>query len=107
MLATKPRKRLKIIASRRTKNSRSSRRRSAQPHLLFRASLDLLTSCVGQHTSGNKKAEEDASKDADEQVKEIKSAGQKTGDKVIDDLLRVVTDVKPEVPDRVAAPPKA
>lgn len=60
-----------------------------------------------EHTSGNKKAEEDARKDADEQVKEIKSAGQRTGDKVIDDLLRVVTDVKPEVPDRVAAPPKA
>ncbi len=37
----------------------------------------------------------------------IKEAGGKTGDKVIEDLLRVVTDVKPEVPDRVAAPPKA
>jgi len=60
-----------------------------------------------QHTSGNKQAEEDASKDADEQLKMIKGAGGKTGDKVIEDLLRVVTDVKPEVPDRVAAPPKA
>ncbi|KAL9137004.1 MAG: hypothetical protein Q9175_001788 [Cornicularia normoerica] len=60
-----------------------------------------------KHTSGNKKAEEDASKDADEQLKQIKEAGSKTGNKVIQDLLSVVTEVKPEVPDRVAAPPKA
>ncbi|KAK3167764.1 hypothetical protein OEA41_010893 [Lepraria neglecta] len=60
-----------------------------------------------KHTSGNKKAEEDASKDADEQVKKIKEAGNNTGDKVIDELLRVVTEVKPEIPDRVNAPPKA
>lgn len=62
---------------------------------------------MGQHTSGNKKAEEDASKDADEQLKGIKEAGKKTGDKVIQDLLGAVTNVKPEVPDRVAAPPEA
>ena len=29
------------------------------------------------------------------------------GDKVIEELLRVVTEVKPEVPDRVTAPLKA
>ncbi|KAG7006925.1 hypothetical protein G7Y79_00012g032610 [Physcia stellaris] len=60
-----------------------------------------------EHTSGNKKAEEDASQDAEEQLKSIKEAGSKTGDKVIEDLLRVVTDVKPEVPDRITAPPQA
>lgn len=60
-----------------------------------------------QHTSGNKKAEDDASKDAEEQMKAIKEAGAKTGDKVVDDLLRVVTDVKPEIPDRIVAPPQA
>lgn len=55
-----------------------------------------------QHTSGNKKAEEDAAQDADDQVQAIKSAGEKQGQHVVDDLLRVVTDVRPEVPDRVA-----
>ena len=40
-------------------------------------------------------------------MKQIKEAGGKTGDKVVQDLLSVVTDVKPEVPDRVAAPPEA
>ncbi|KAL8853548.1 MAG: hypothetical protein Q9221_001534, partial [Calogaya cf. arnoldii] len=56
------------------------------------------------HTSGNKKAEDDASQDAEDQVNAIKSAGEKEGQKVVDDLLRVVTDVRPEVPDRVAQP---
>ncbi|KAL8858290.1 MAG: hypothetical protein Q9178_005153 [Gyalolechia marmorata] len=60
-----------------------------------------------EHTSGNKKAEEDANADAEEQVKAIKSAGDKQGQKVVDDLLRVVTDVRPEVPDRVAVPGEA
>ncbi|MCJ1411545.1 hypothetical protein MMC19_005635 [Ptychographa xylographoides] len=58
-----------------------------------------------EHKSGNKKAEEEASKDADEKLKGIKDAGAKGGDKVIEDLLRVVMDVEPEVPDRVVAPP--
>ena len=53
-----------------------------------------------QHTSGNKKAEEDASKDAEEQIKAIKQAGEKKGDQVVNDLLRVVGDVRPQVPDR-------
>lgn len=60
-----------------------------------------------QHTSGNKKAEEEASKDADEQVKGIKDAGGKKGDQVVEDLLRVVTDVQPVVPERVVVPGKA
>lgn len=74
------------------------------------ASISKLIYSVGgeqQHTSGNKKAEEDASKDADEQLKHIKDAGSKTGDKVVEDLLKYVTEVKPEVPERVAAPPKS
>lgn len=37
----------------------------------------------------------------------IKGAGEKKGQDVVNDLLRVVTEVQPEVPDRVAGPPKA
>lgn len=59
-----------------------------------------------QHTSGNKKAEEDAAKDADEQVKAIKEAGSKKGDQVVENLLKVVKNVKPEVPQRLAAQPQ-
>ncbi|KAI6712619.1 hypothetical protein JHW43_004847 [Diplocarpon mali] len=57
-----------------------------------------------EHTSGNKKAEEDAGKDAETKMKEIKSAGKKGQDPVIKDLLKAVFDVKPEVPDRVEVP---
>ncbi|MCJ1476221.1 hypothetical protein MMC13_004887 [Lambiella insularis] len=60
-----------------------------------------------EHSSGNKKAEEDASRDADSKMAEIKEAGSRSGDKIVEDLLRVVMDVKPEVPDRVNAPPAA
>lgn len=34
----------------------------------------------------------------------IKAAGDKQGQEVVDDLLRVVTDVRPEVPDRIEMP---
>ncbi|KAL8867358.1 MAG: hypothetical protein Q9174_005715, partial [Haloplaca sp. 1 TL-2023] len=54
-----------------------------------------------EHTSGNKKAEQDAEKDAEDQMNAIKGAGDKSGQKVVDELLRVVTEVQPEVPDRV------
>ena len=40
-------------------------------------------------------------------MKAIQKAGDQKGEQVVKDLLRVVTDVRPEVPDRVAAPPKA
>lgn len=54
-----------------------------------------------QQTSGNKKAEGDANKDAEAKVKEIKGAGKKSGDKVVNDLIKVVTTPRPEVPDKV------
>lgn len=57
---------------------------------------------VLQHKQGNKKAEEDANKDAEAKVKEIEAAGKKSGDKVVEDLLRMITDVRPEVPDKIA-----
>jgi V-type H+-transporting ATPase subunit G len=57
-----------------------------------------------QHTSGNKKAEEDANKDAEKQIKEIQEAGKKGQDQVVKDLLKAVFDVKPVVPERIEAP---
>ncbi|KAI9817262.1 MAG: hypothetical protein M1827_001375 [Pycnora praestabilis] len=60
-----------------------------------------------EHSSGNKKAEEDANKEAEEKMNEIKEIEGKSGDKVIEDLLKAIMEVKPEVPDRVAAPAKA
>ncbi|KAJ5621963.1 V-type proton ATPase subunit G [Penicillium herquei] len=54
-----------------------------------------------EHSSGFKKAEEDANKEAEEKLKEIQSAGQKQGDKVVEDLIQATTDVKPEVPEKI------
>lgn len=57
-----------------------------------------------QHTSGNKKAQEDANKDAESQMKDIKGQGSKGQDQVVKDLLKAVFDIKPVVPDRIEVP---
>jgi len=57
-----------------------------------------------KHTSGNKKAEEDADKDTEQKLEEIKQIGKKTGPQVVDQLLKAVMDVRPQVPNRVSQP---
>lgn len=56
-----------------------------------------------QQTSGNKKAEQDADKEAEAKLKEIEEAGETSGSKVVDDLIKAITTPNPEVPDRVSA----
>ena len=51
-----------------------------------------------QHSSGNQKAEEDAKKDTDEKVKEIDALGEKSGSKVVDQLIEAVVTANPEPP---------
>jgi V-type H+-transporting ATPase subunit G len=53
---------------------------------------------MAQHSSGNQKAEEDAKKDTDVKVKEIDSIGNKSGSKVVDQLIAAVTNAKAEPP---------
>ncbi|KAI9835247.1 MAG: hypothetical protein M1838_005331 [Thelocarpon superellum] len=60
-----------------------------------------------EHSSGNKKAEEEADAEADATIKEIGEIGKKKGGQVVDDLLKAVMDVTPQVPDRATAPPAA
>ncbi|CAG7917339.1 unnamed protein product [Penicillium olsonii] len=57
----------------------------------------------GEHSSGFKTAEEESNKEADAKLQEIKDAGKKQGDEVIEGLIRVTTDVKPQVPEKIAA----
>lgn len=54
-----------------------------------------------QQSSGNKTAEADANKDAEAKVKEIQAAGKKTGDKVVNDLIKAVTTPHPEIPVKI------
>lgn len=93
------------------KNLRSSRLRyeasfSSNTHLIFplsllRKLLHVALMNILKHTSGNKKAEEDANKEAEVQMKSIEEAGKVGKDKVVADLLNAVFNVKPQVPERV------
>ncbi|KAF1988531.1 hypothetical protein K402DRAFT_25566 [Aulographum hederae CBS 113979] len=53
-----------------------------------------------EHSSGNKKEEEKSNTETEEKLKEIKELGNKTGSKVVDDLLKAITDVKPAPPSK-------
>ncbi|KAI9885112.1 MAG: hypothetical protein M1823_003080 [Watsoniomyces obsoletus] len=53
-----------------------------------------------EHTSGNKKAEEDADKETEIKIQQIKESGKEHGDKVVESLLKATIDVQPEVPER-------
>ncbi|KAF2450719.1 vacuolar ATPase-like protein [Karstenula rhodostoma CBS 690.94] len=51
-----------------------------------------------EHSSGNQKAEDDAKKDTDGKVKEIDGIGKKSGSKVVEQLIEVASNAKPEPP---------
>ena len=48
-----------------------------------------------QHTQGNKQAEEEANREAEAKIREIKEMGKKNQEKVINDLLSAIWDVRP------------
>ena len=54
----------------------------------------VLTLCL-QHTQGNKAAEEEANKEADNKISEIEEAGKKHRDEVIKNLLAAVYHAHP------------
>ncbi|KIW08939.1 V-type ATPase, G subunit [Verruconis gallopava] len=51
-----------------------------------------------EHSSGNKKMEDDANKETTKKIEEIKKIGKERGPKVVEDLLNAVTNVKPVPP---------
>jgi len=53
-----------------------------------------------QHSRGNKEAEDEASKEADKEIKAIKEAGQKGQAAVVKNLLGAVFEVKPVPPEK-------
>ncbi|OQD62544.1 hypothetical protein PENPOL_c012G01667 [Penicillium polonicum] len=57
----------------------------------------------GEHSSGYKVSEAEADKEAEVKLQEIKEAGKEKGDKVIADLIRVTTDVKPVASEKIKA----
>ena len=66
--------------------------------------LYIVTTSVGprltttQHSSGNKKAEDDAKKDTDSKVKDVEELGKKSGSKVVEQLINAVTNANSKPP---------
>lgn len=58
--------------------------------------LEFIRLTSSKHSSGNQKMEEDAHKDTEKKLAEIKKLGKSKGQKVVDDLLNAVVNVTPE-----------
>jgi len=54
-----------------------------------------------EHSSGNKKAEQEADKDAQARIQDIEKVRARAGDRVVDNLIHAVVNVKPEVPEKI------
>ncbi|RMZ12876.1 hypothetical protein D0864_00582 [Hortaea werneckii] len=65
-----------------------------------RVSVRRMLTLRTQHSSGNKAAEEQAEKDTQKELDNIKEIGNKQGGKVVDDLVKAVMEVHPQVPDK-------
>lgn len=91
---------MKSTRRRRRQSIRSSRRRCAYDltHTCTSRRAGRLT--ITQHSSGNQKAEDDAKKDTDSKVKEVADLGNKSGSKVVEQLINAVTNANPKPPHR-------
>ncbi|KAA8645584.1 uncharacterized protein ATNIH1004_007003 [Aspergillus tanneri] len=56
-----------------------------------------------EHSSGYKKAEDDANKEADVRLQEIKESADSKGGKVIDDLIHALVEVNPQPSEKILA----
>ncbi|TKA41610.1 hypothetical protein B0A54_06498 [Friedmanniomyces endolithicus] len=84
--------------TKRVKDARSEAQKEIEDYR--KQKEDEFQSFEKEHTSGNKAAEEQADKDTQKQLDEIKAIGEKTGPKVVQDLIKAVMTVQPKVPDR-------
>ncbi|KAI9825027.1 MAG: hypothetical protein M1826_007105 [Phylliscum demangeonii] len=87
----------KIVQKDRTKRVKDARTEAQREVEEYKKRKDAeFKKFEGQHSSGNKQAEDEADATAREKIAEIHEAGKKHGDKVVEDLLNGVMDVKPE-----------
>ncbi|KAK2736418.1 hypothetical protein FQN57_000751 [Myotisia sp. PD_48] len=54
-----------------------------------------------EHSSGNKKAEDEANQDAEAQLQAIQDIGREKGDDAVNRLIQNVLDVSPTVPEKI------
>ncbi|KAF6802178.1 V-type ATPase [Colletotrichum musicola] len=89
----------KIVQKVRTKRVKEARDEAKKEIEAYRTSKeDEFKKFESEHTRGNKQAEDEANREAESKIREIKTAGKKGQDKVITDLLKAVFDVKPVAP---------
>jgi len=83
----------------RTKRVREARDEAKKEIDAYRQSKeDEFKKFESEHSAGNQQAEDEANKEADEKIKEIKAAGQKNQSQVVDALLKAVAEPKPVTP---------
>ncbi|KAJ4294711.1 hypothetical protein N0V88_004945 [Collariella sp. IMI 366227] len=86
----------KIVQKDRTKRVREARDEAKKEIEAYKAKKEAeFKKFESEHTQGNKSAEEEANREADAKIQEIRTAGKKNQDKVINDLLSAVFDVHP------------
>ncbi|KAK4109145.1 H+-ATPase G subunit, partial [Canariomyces notabilis] len=85
----------KIVQKDRTKRVREARDEAKKEIEAYRAKKEAeYKKFEAEHTQGNKQAEEEANREADVKIQEIREAAKKGQDKVIEDLLTAVFEVK-------------
>ncbi|OAQ64016.1 vacuolar ATPase [Pochonia chlamydosporia 170] len=85
----------------RTKRVREARDEAKKEIAEYKASKEEeFKKFESEHSRGNQQAEEEASKEADQEIKVIKEAGTKGQDGVVKNLLSAVFDVHPVPPEK-------
>ncbi|KAI0155410.1 vacuolar ATPase [Hypoxylon sp. FL1284] len=85
----------------RTKRVREARDEAKKEIEAYRQSKDEeFKKFESEHSQGNKQAEDEANKEAEVKIQEIRAAGEKGQSKVVEDLLKAVFEVKPVPPEK-------
>ncbi|KOS19860.1 V-type proton ATPase subunit G [Escovopsis weberi] len=88
-----------IVQKDRSKRVKDARDEAKQEIADYKASKEAeFKKFEAEHSRGNQAAEDEANKMADQYIAEIKAAGQKNREGVVQNLLKAVFDVRPVAP---------
>jgi hypothetical protein len=105
-LATKPRATLPTTSPRKKTSTKSSKPRFVPLSTYNKRDLGVISGadvCSVQHSKGDKEAEDEASKGAEKEIKDIQEAGKKSQAGIVKDLLSAVYDASPVAPSKADA----
>ncbi|CBF82538.1 uncharacterized protein ANIA_09107 [Aspergillus nidulans FGSC A4] len=89
-----PRERLKRLFSKRIRDAKAEAQKEIEEYR--KQKEEEFRKFEAEHSSGFKKAEDDANKEAEFKLEEIKKDGKEKGPKVVEKLIHALVDVKPE-----------